>query len=271
MRLLTLFLVLSFPWPGAGQVAPSPAASFLGEIAEDHSGYPSLAGDINGDGYDDFLISAQSSVVGGYQSGQLYILFGKAAGWQIDLSLAQADASIIGQEWGEIGNLPTGVGDVNADGYDDFIFEGHVSDDAESYLVFGSESGWQMSSSLDSIDGVIFSGDPVNDHLAHTAGGGDIDGDGYDDFLIASDENGEVANAAGKVFLFFGRDSWMPDLGLDAADASFLGEAELDQAGRKTAGGGDVNGDGYDDVLVGATNNSEAGDCTGKAYFDLRR
>jgi len=226
-----------------------------------------MVGDINGDGYDDFVIEASSNNVGGYRSGQLYILFGKALGWQLDVSLDQTDASFIGQEWDEIGSWPTAAGDVNGDGLDDFLFSGCVTETGEIYLVLGRNTGWQLGAPLDATDTAIV-GDIANDPLIYTAGGGDMNGDGFDDFLVASHSNDDVAAGAGKVFLFFGREiGWVSEIGLDSSDASLLGEAALDNAGCKTAAGGDVNGDGFDDALIGASSNDEAGTYAGKAYL----
>jgi len=232
------------------------------------SGRPSVSGDINGDEYDDFLVGAPDGIGGGYQSGQVYLLFGKDSGWQIELTLDHADASIIGQEWNEIGQSPTGAGDVNADGYDDFLFGGVAGVNLpEIYLVLGRETGWQLSAPLDSVDASIL-GDAANEWLIVPSGGGDLDGDGFDDFLITSESNDEGGANAGKVFLFFGKDSgWFRGAGLDSSGASFVGEAAYDNAGTTTAIGGDINGDGYDDALIGAWGNDEAGELAGKAYL----
>jgi len=267
MRILLLAVAIALPWSAGGQITPSPVATFLGEDAEDMAGRPAYVGDVNGDGLDDFVIKSSSNAAGGIQSGQVYILFGKLSGWQIDTTLDQADASFVGQEWDEIGSWPTGAGDVNADGYDDFLFAGSATDSGEIYLVLGRNTGWQMGAPLDSVD-VSIVGDEENEWLQYTAGGGDVNGDGFDDFLIASHYNSDAAPGAGKVFLFFGRtNGWVTEVGLDWSDASFLGEVALDSAGCKTAAGGDVNGDGFDDALIGATFNSEAGTFNGKAYL----
>jgi len=230
------------------------------------SGFPAVAGDINGDGYDDFLIGAPDNDAGGTGSGQVYVLFGKETGWQLDLVLDQADASIVGPAGWEIGAMPEGAGDVNADGFDDFVFWGSPGIAAEVYLVLGRDTGWQMDMSLGAVDAAI--GGDANDYwLNFPMGGADLNGDGFDDFMITSESNCDGGNGAGKVFLFLGRASgWDLVTELDSADASYIGEEAFDDAGTSTAMGGDVDGDGHDDALIGADGNDEAAYLAGKAY-----
>ena len=88
---------------------------------------------------------------------------------------------------------------------------------------------------------------------------GDVNGDGYDDFLIGADLNNESDTYAGQAYLILGRatEDWEKDCPLSDADASFLGEDEDDNAGI-VSGAGDVNGDGHADFLIGASKNDEA-------------
>jgi len=84
--------------------------------------------------------------------------------------------------------------------------------------------------------------------------GGDVNGDGFTDLLIGAKENDETGNKAGQAYIVFGKESgWIQDASLtDAAGASFTGERYSHQAGASVAIAGDVNGDGFDDILVGA-------------------
>ncbi|MCK5253406.1 MAG: FG-GAP repeat protein, partial [Thermoplasmata archaeon] len=98
-------------------------ASFLGEGAADNSGrVVAGAGDVNGDGFDDLLISAPGDDDGGQDAGQTYLVFGKASTWTMDTNLANADASFWGENAADSsGSTIAGAGDVNGDGYDDIL------------------------------------------------------------------------------------------------------------------------------------------------------
>ena len=96
---------------------------------------------------------------------------------------------------------------------------------------------------------------------------GDVNGDGYDDFIIGA---GWSSGSAGQTYLILGKESgWAMDTSLSEADASFLGEAGNDYAGRCVSGAGDVNGDGYDDFVIGAPGNNEGGERVGQTYLIL--
>jgi hypothetical protein len=119
-------------------------ASFLGEDISDRSGFSvASAGDVNNDGYNDFLIGAITNDDGGIDAGETYLILGKATGWAIDTHLSSADASFWGESAGDwSGYCVAPAGDVNNDGYDDFLIGARYNDDGgtdsgQSYLILG--------------------------------------------------------------------------------------------------------------------------------------
>ncbi|MFQ6093336.1 MAG: putative Ig domain-containing protein [bacterium] len=252
-------------------------ASFVGENGWDFSGSGvSIAGDVNGDGYDDILIGAPVNGYGAGDAGQTYLILGKSDGWAMRTPLSAADASFVGENEGDIsGHTVAGAGDVNGDGYNDILICANWSsagaDTAgQVYLILGKPSGWAMRTSLSEAD-VSFIGEKEGDRAGFRASGaGDVNGDGYDDILIVAIWNDEGGSRAGQVYLILGKPSgWAMRTPLWEADVSFIGEEAYDQAGWSISGGGDFNGDGYDDILIGAADNDFGGEDAGQAYLSL--
>ncbi len=250
-------------------------ASFIGEDADDRSGYSvASAGDVNGDGYDDILIGAYYDEEGGSGAGQTYLILGNATGWAMDIDLANADASFIGEDAnGESGRSVAGAGDVNGDGYDDILIGAYYDDEGamragQTFLILGKATGWAMDIDLANADASFIS-DMINDYSGWSvAGADDVNGDGYDDILIGAYGDDDGGLSAGQTYLILGKASgWAMDKNLGNVDASFIGEDESDRSGYSVAGAGDVNGDGYDDILIGAYKDEDGGFEAGQTYL----
>ena len=164
-------------------------------------------GDANGDGIDDVLVSAIHDDEGGFHAGRVYVLFGKKGGWgnQIIALNDGGDASFVGELPGDQAGWGVGfAGDVNADGYDDFLVGTYKDEngpvDGKAYLVMGKSTGWEKNTPLNTIpdycertpEGIGFA----------VATAGDFDGDGIDDFVIAAPFYNGIQKWMGKVHLF---------------------------------------------------------------------
>lgn len=257
-------------------------ASFIGEVGADGSGNSvSGVGDVNNDGYDDFLVAAYLNSEGDTRAGQTYLILGRPTNqWMMDLSLANVNASFIGEtdsDWS--GSSVSGAGDVNADGYDDFLISAYYNEEGgitagQTYLILGrSSEQWSMDISLANAN-ASFIGEVPGDYSGWSISGvGDVNNDGYDDLIIGANQNNEGGSDAGQAYLILGRptNQWSMDISLADANASFIGEAAGDRAGSSVSGAGDVNGDGFDDIIISANGNDEGGTTAGQIYLILGR
>lgn len=216
------------------------------------------AGDVNGDGFDDFLTGSPYSA-----QSKSYLILGKALGWSQNMDISNADVSFIQEEANDwVGRSVSGTGDVNWDGYDDFLI-GAPGNDGQCYLFLGKRSGWSKEISLSDADAsFIGNGGWIGDSVVRC---GDVNGDGYDDILMGAHKS---SGEKGETYLFLGKSSgWSIDISLSSADASFTGEYVGDHSGIAIGGGGDINGDGYDDILIGADGNDDGSDYGGQTYL----
>ncbi|MFQ5979884.1 MAG: DNRLRE domain-containing protein [Candidatus Heimdallarchaeota archaeon] len=247
-------------------------ASFVGEDPWDKLGYSTAAvGDINNDGYDDILFQAhQKNVSSGIEAGKAYLILGRADVTQWNgsdsLHVSNANASFIGATAGEMAGFGlAGAGDVNMDGYDDILIGAPMNNDSadlagKTYLILGRADVtlWNGSAPLNLANAnASFAGEKALDGSgAELAGVGDVNDDGYDDILISAGEPTFVGGTGkGKAYLIVGQPdpkAWGNSLGLASADASFIGENDGDAAA-SVAGGGDINNDGFDDFIIGAS------------------
>ncbi|MGK7902693.1 MAG: Ig-like domain-containing protein [Hormoscilla sp.] len=237
----------------------------------------SSAGDINGDGIDDLIIGASGSDAGGMDAGASYVLFGSTEGFPQTLSLRELDGSngfvINGiNEYDLSGRSVSSAGDINGDGIDDLILgalgvdTGGNINAGSAYVVFGSSDefpGTFSLSDLDGSNGFILNGVEADDYSGFsTSGVGDINGDGIDDLLVGApgaSVEGELIDVvdAGKSYVVFGSsEEFSPTLSLSEINGSngfaLNGEQAFDFSGNSVSGGGDVNGDGIDDLIIGA-------------------
>ncbi len=273
-----LFLLLPSPSQAKQLNLAQSSASWIGEADYDNAGIAiSSAGDVNGDGYEDILIGAQNNDEGGNNAGKVYLFWGREQGWPRGVNLAQADVSFVGEvEYDNAGIAVAYAGDVNGDGYADFLIGAPNNDErgentGKVYLFFGKKGSWPKKIPLSQADMSLL-GEQAGDNAGNALSfAGDVNGDGYADFLIGAKNNDGGGDNAGKCYLVLGKArGWDRKVKLAFA-ASFIGEDRDDNAGNALSYAGDVNGDGYDDFLIGAPANHTNGPESGKAYLILGR
>jgi Ca2+-binding RTX toxin-like protein len=258
-----------------------------GVASLDQSGFSvASAGDVNGDGYDDLIVGATEADPNGSNSGASYVVFGKASGFAASLDLSALDGTTGFRLNGVAASDSSGwsvasAGDVNGDGYDDLIVGAHQADpngtsSGASYVVFGKASGFAAGLDLSTLDGTTgfrLNGVAANDQSGiSVASAGDVNGDGYDDLIVGAPGVDPNGSNSGTSYVVFGKGSgFAASLDLSSLDGTtgfrLNGVAAGDQSGRSVASAGDVNGDGYDDLIVGAFQADPNGTSSGASYL----
>ena len=250
----------------------------LNGVVFSFSGYSvSSAGDINGDGFDDVIVGAP--VV--RSSGQSYVVFGSDAGFDAVVEHSNLDGSngfvLQGDTDDRSGNSVSGAGDVNGDGFDDLIIGAPDAADrtGQSYVVFGSDAGFDAVvelSSLDGSNGFVLRGIDIGDRSGRSvSGAGDFNGDGFDDVIIGAQFADSSRDDSGESYVVFGTDAGFDAVielsSLNGSNGFLLsGIDETDYSGRPVSGAGDINGDGFDDLIIGALGADLNGDRSGESY-----
>ena len=257
-----------------------------GEATGDYAGQTvASAGDVNGDGIDDLIIGARWAQPNGNYSGATYVVFGSASAFDASLELSDLDGTngfkINGQAGDYTGVSVSSAGDVNGDGIDDLIIGATYASpngtaSGASYIVFGSGAGFSATlelSDLDGSNGFKINGKAEYDYSgASVASAGDVNGDGYDDLIIGASNADPNGNRSGASYVVFGTASgFSASLDLSDLDGTngfqINGEAADDRASFSVAAAGDVNGDGYDDLIVGAGGADPNGSNSGASYI----
>lgn len=207
-------------------------------------------GDFNADGYADVIVGTYRIDV----SGKGYLFHG---GSNVDGTADAVLASPNPEAQGGFGSAVAGAGDINGDGFGDVIVGayGENANAGRTYVYRGSASGIATSPAA-TIDG-----SPDHGLGSAVAGAGDINGDGYDDVIIGATG---ASNSAGLVKVFRGADG---GLAINGATLNSGASTQEGRFGQAAAGAGDVNGDGYADIVVGAPFENNAVNRSGNAYI----
>ena len=243
------------------------------------------AGDINDDGIDDLVIGAPLAGEEGANAGAAYVAFGSDEAWGASFSLASLDGSngftITGVATGDaLGSAVSATGDINGDAIDDFLLGAPMADPGgasagASYVVFGSDQAWAATVNLSGLNGgngFVLNGVSAGDESGRSVrAAGRLNNDALDDLVIGAPLADTNPDASGESYVVFGSNqAWSGSLNLSTLDGAngftLSGVAEDDRAGSSVGMAGDINGDGRDDLLIGAPGDP-LGNSIGVAYL----
>lgn len=254
-----------------------------GEAAGDQLNFLANVGDINHDGIDDIGVGARLNDSTGGNSGECYVIYGKNTAFAANLNLAGLAAadgfSIAGEQANDTCARIGPAGDLNGDGIDDlaigssnFGIPGTADNIGRGYVIFGKSGNFGTSVSLAGLNGTT--GFKLTYNTASGFAGsqigspGDINHDGHDDLYISVPA--VEAGNAGRVYVLFSKTTAWANVDVTtisgAAGFACDGEVSNNQAGGAVSPAGDVNGDGIDDLLIGARFNFAVGGGLGNAY-----
>ena len=232
----------AFIYYGGPSLDATPDFTLIGETTASWFGNSvAPAGDVNGDGFDDVIVGAPMYGTSVSQVGRAYVFFGGSSPDAVpDKVFTGAAAN------NQLGWVVGGAGDMNGDGYSD------VFATAPRYYTSGPNPGaayvWFGGPAFDTVADLTISGSTLIDRIGDAASAGDVNADGFSDLLIARQDRAQV---------FFGGSTpnAVPDLTLTGSFS--------------VAGAADVNGDGVDDFVLGASGDDSGGIDAGRVavYF----
>ncbi len=201
----------------------------------------STAGDVNGDGYSDIIVGAYYYDNGQSDEGAAFVYHGSASGLGVTPVVLEAD-----QADARFGSSVATAGDVNGDGYSDIIVGAYYHDNGETnegaaFLYYGSASGLNTTP-------VILESNQAYSYFGYSvATAGDVNGDGYSDIIVGAYYYDNGQSDEGAAFVYYGSAS-----GLNSTPLILEADQAMAYFGNSVAPAGDLNGDGYSDIIVGA-------------------
>ena len=198
----------------------------------------STGGDVDGDGIHDMLVGAPSA---DSDAGAAYLFYGSSTS-------SAADVTFSGAAGDKAGSALSVLGDLNSDGYSDMVIGAPSSTNGTAYVVFGPiTSDVDLSTAAD----MTFTGDASGDQAGAAFNLADFDGDGDHDLVLGAPYTDTSNSNSGTAYLFYGPFT-AGTVAVTSSDAAFTGTSSNAHAGESLASG-DSDGDGYDDLLIGAS------------------
>lgn len=239
--------------PGGRESAVNADWYYEGDKSGDRVGHAvGSAGDVNSDGYDDAIVGAPKDTYQVGAEGVAYIFHGSSEGLEglPDKPEEGIPSQILasGQKGSEYGTSVGTAGNVNGDAYDDVIvgapeYNNGITKVGAAFVYYGSESG------LNEIPAWSVLGSHKDAQLGYAVStAGDVNGDEFDDVVVGARWYSNDQTTEGAVLVYYGSESGLSDV----PDWTFESDQAGASLGTSVRAAGDVNRDGYDDVIAGA-------------------
>ena len=224
-----------------------------------------VAGDTNRDGYGDLIVGAQYDGDNGTRSGSIYVYYGGSSG--VTPGLEQKILASDGEIYDHFGISTSSAGDPNGDGYSDLIIGSSGDDDrghnaGSAYIYYGTDAGIDAGSEQK----ILASTGAERDYFGiSVSAAGDFDGDGIKDVVVGAREDDDYGVGPGSIYIYKGS-ALGADLSTEQRVVASDGAGD-DDFGLFVSSGIDINGDGYDDIVVGAPGDDDLGESSGSVYI----
>jgi hypothetical protein len=197
-------------------------------------------------------------------------VFGSDQGWDATFALSGLSGTngfrIEGvNEADTLGQSVSGAGDINGDGIDDLVVGATLAGTpgayaGAAYVIFGKQGGPTLPVTLATLNGTagfaivgVSDGDSAGFSVSAA---GDVNGDTIDDLVIGAPRADPNGSASGASYVVFGKNSWTSPLNLSSLNGSngfaLSGGTAGDESGTAVSAAGDINNDGFDDLIIGA-------------------
>lgn len=236
-------------------------------------------GDVNNDGVNDLVLGVEATDLD--ENGSAYVIFGKSGGFgsTTNIDVSALDGTNGFRISGEAPDYKTGysvaMGDINSDGVEDVIVGApgmihNTQSFGGAYVIFG-KADWSGSatlpvSALNGVNGFKFAADDGSGangdgaEAGRSVAAGDINNDGVDDLMVGAPYAWNGFVNSGEVYVFFGQTGWSSGALVDAGSSTLDGTTGFtlqgtgsgDEAGMSVDAMADINGDGIDDIIIGA-------------------
>ncbi|MEL6348420.1 MAG: FG-GAP-like repeat-containing protein [Myxococcota bacterium] len=240
-------------------------AIFSGEGEYNHAFHVSIAGDVNDDGYEDILIGAPFERERTLYDGVAYLILGTIS--PVSKNLSEADAVFLTEaSRSGIGSTTSGAGDVNGDGFADFLVGATGLSVKTARLFLGSPS--VAANELLEPDASFYTTWLYETLIDEVSDAGDFNNDGYDDIMIGAPDRDDIYEGElfGRVYLVLGGTD-LSDRLLTNADTTFYGSHEGDLLGATLSAAGDVDGDGFADLIMSSIDETSTTNSTCVAHL----